>query len=741
MKTRSVAKALGLAAIGVVLARVGTRRVRSMRTRAIASSPPYAEKRPKVLQSDHGERHDDYYWLRDDDRKDPAVLKQLDAENAYQKAVMAHTEKLQEDIFKEMRGRIQEADQSATLRDGPYYYYTRTLEGKQYRVHCRRAVPEAAAARAPDVADVMDESVPEEVLLDENAVAAKYKFYMTRGVSVSPDHKYMAWGEDTVGGEKFDLHVKEIATGREVLKRPITATSGNVAWASDNKTLFYVTKDKLDRPEKVWRHIIGTDPSEDVVVFHEKDDAFYVGISRARSGAVIYISAGSAVTSYEMYVPADRPLEEPKIVMEKKQDVEYDVRHRGGEFWVVVRDEQRPNSEVVVMPMGDPSKAKVAVPHRADVKIEGISLSQGHVAVFQRVNGLQTAEIFKLGDPDAATPLPLSGGSVVSLPEPSYELDAAAQGDFESPVLRLAYTSLATPLSVMEVDMNTMQREVKKVTPVLGGFDADKYETRRLWATSHDGTKVPISVVFRKDLAKLDGSDPLLLDAYGAYEIPNDPWFAQQRLSLIDRGFTFAIAHVRGGGEMGRNWYEDGKYLKKKNTFLDVIACGEHLVHEKYTNTDKMCVQGRSAGGLTMGATVNMRPGLWKAVIMGVPFLDVLTTMSDPSIPLTVIEWEEWGNPANKEYYEYMKSYSPVDNVAKQAYPHILITAGLHDPRVGYWEPAKFCAKLREHKTDDNMLLFKCDMGAGHFSQSGRFDKLKETAVEYAFLLMAVGLV
>ncbi|KAI3426332.1 hypothetical protein D9Q98_008705 [Chlorella vulgaris] len=698
---------------------------------------PLAARRPKQLEAHGDVREDSYYWLRDDDRADPDVLAHLEAEAAYAKAVLADTEGLQEQLYREMRGRIQEADQSAPLRYQQFYYYTRTEEGQQYAVHCRRRLP--AGVGPPSENDVMDKSVPEEVLLDENKEAKPHKFYMTAGFTESPDHRLVAYGEDTSGNEKYTLRVRDLASGKEVLAKPIPDTAGNFAFANDSKTLFYVTKDKLDRPHKVWRHVIGTDPAADVCVFHEADDSFYLGIGRSRSERLLYIHAGSAVTSDTRYLSADEPTEEWQVVLPRQTEVEYSVEDRGDHLFITVRDEARPNSELLVAPIADPTATQVLLPHREAIKLEHVEASQDYLVSFERVEGLQQAVVYTLPG-DGSMPTQLGEGKPIQFEEPAYELSCGAQGDFGSPVLRMHYCSLRSPDQTIDFNMATGARAVKKVQPVLGGFDPSRYVTERLWATAPDGTRVPISLVYRQDLARLDGSDPMLLDAYGSYEAPNDPDFRSSRLSLLDRGITFAIAHIRGGGEMGRRWYEDGKYLKKTNTFTDFIACAEHLVTHKYTSPQKLCIEGRSAGGLTMGAVINMRPDLFAAAILGVPFVDCLTTMLDETIPLTVIEWEEWGNPAEKAFYDYMKSYSPVDNVRPAAYPHMLVLAGLHDPRVGYWEPAKFVAKVRELRTNSSLLLLKVDMGAGHFSQSGRFDRLKELATEFAFLLKVLGM-
>ncbi|EFN56398.1 hypothetical protein CHLNCDRAFT_144964 [Chlorella variabilis] len=610
-----------------------------------------------------------------------------------------------------------------------YFYYTRTEEGQQYAVHCRRKLP--AGAGLPSEQDAVDESVPEEVLLDENAEARAHKFYMVAGFQESPDHRLVAWGEDTSGNEKYTLRVREVGSGREVLSQPIPDTAGNFAFANDNRTLFYVTKDKLDRPFKVWRHVIGTSPAQDVCVYHEQDESFYIGIGRSRTERLLYIHAGSAVTSDTRYLSADEPLGEWRVVLPRRSEVEYSVEDRGNHFFITIRDQERPNSELLVAPMADPTATQVLLPHREAVKLEHVEASQDFLVSFERREGLQQAVVYKLPG-DGGMPTQLGEGEPIKFEEPAYELSCGAQGDFGSPVLRMHYCSLRTPDQTIDYNMATGARAVKKVQPVLGGFDPARYATERLWASAPDGTRVPISLVYRTDLARLDGSDPMLLDAYGSYEMPNDPDFRSSRLSLLDRGITFAIAHVRGGGEMGRRWYEDGKYLRKKNTFTDFIACAEHLVAHKYTSPQRLCIEGRSAGGLTMGAVVNMRPDLFCAAILGVPFVDCLTTMLDETIPLTVIEWEEWGNPQQKEFYDYMKSYRQVGDAA---YPHMLVLAGLHDPRVG-----EFVAKVRELRTNSNLLLLKCDMGAGHFSQSGRFDRLKELAVEFAFLLKVLGM-
>lgn len=708
--------------------------------------PPMAEEiEHELVDAPNVTRQDPFYYLRDDDRKNSKVLKYLQEENEYRKSVMADTEQLQDELYHEMRGRIQEKDVSAPLLSHGYIYYTRTEEGEQYAVHCRKRV------RAGEESDLgIDENpAPEEILLDENAESKGKDFYMVGGFEISPDHSKVAFGVDTTGNEKFTLYVRDLATGRNLLKDPIKDTDGCFAWSTDNETLFYTRKDELDRPYQVWRHRIGTDSvKDDVLVYHEKDEAFYLGIGLSRSEQYIYIHAGSAITSDIRYIKASEPENEFTPVLPRVTDTEYSVEDRGDQFFITVRDEKRFNSEILVANTSNPKDTcKVLIPHNAKVKIESVEVSAGYLAVFQRSDGLQRAVVYSLED-DVVDTIKPSAGKEIEFDEPTYELHNGAQGDFDSHWLRYLYTSFTTPTTVVDYNMKTGERAIRKVTPVLGGFDSSKYHSERVMATAKDGVKVPISLVYRKDLVKLDGSDPMLLDAYGSYEICNDADFRSSRLSLLDRGWLFGIAHVRGGGEMGREWYLDGKFLNKKNTFSDFIACAEYLADNKYTSPAKLSISGRSAGGLTMGASINESMKSpngphFSSAIAGVPFVDVLTTMLDETIPLTTIEFEEWGNPKEKKYYEYMKSYSPVDNIVEgKTYPNLLVTGGLHDPRVGYWEPAKYVANLRKKtQQGNNFILLKMDMGAGHFSKSGRFDKLKEMAVEFAFLLKCQGMI
>ncbi|MEO2193254.1 MAG: S9 family peptidase [bacterium] len=702
--------------------------------------PPVCPERPHHFEDEPAPRSDNYYWLRDDDRKDKDVLDYLKAENEYCKTMMADTESLQGRLFAEFRGRIQEQDESAGVVHGAYRYYTRTVEGEQYAVHCRRRI-----------VDGVEQG--EEVLLDENKEAKRFSFYMTGGCEVSPDHRMLAFGVDTTGNEMFELFVRDLQTGKTT--SVVQSTDGSYAWALDNKTLFYVTKDELDRPYKVWRHTLGQSNKEDYLVHTEEDDQFYLGIHLSRSQKFVYVHAGSAITSEVRYIDASEP-EGPLVeILPRVSDVEYGVADRGDQFIITRRTEKHFNSEVLVADRADPAGSlRVLIPHDAKVKIEDVEVSTRYLSVFQRCNGLQQAVVHDLGGDSTKghriVPGSFRHGKPISFDDPTYELGAAAQGDFDSRYLRYVYSSLTTPSTVVEYDCETHEKRVVKVMPVLGDFAANKgkYVSERVFATAPDGVKVPISIVYRSDLVKKDGQAPMLLDAYASYEICNDADFRATRLSLLDRGYVFGIAHCRGGGEMGRAWYLDGKFLKKKNTFSDFLACCEEVVTRGFTTPERLAISGRSAGGLTMGASINEAVkrggGFFGAAILGVPFVDVLTTMQDFTIPLTAIETEEWGNPAKEEvYYHYMREYSPVDNILEgKKYPSLLVTGGLHDPRVGYWEPAKWVANIRS-KTDtsDNLVMLKIDLGAGHFSQSGRFDKLKELAVEYAFLLKQHGMV
>ncbi|XP_024534049.1 uncharacterized protein LOC9637936 [Selaginella moellendorffii] len=702
--------------------------------RVAAMIPPVAPRLKQEFELFGDSREDFYFWLRDDKRADQKVLDHLKAENAYTEQVMADTKKFEEEIFAEMKGRIKEDDTSVPVRDGPYFYYEKELEGKQYKVHCRRKIPGGEGPGSID--EIMDEAQEEEVLLDENEKAASHKFYTVGDVQVSPDHTRLAYTEDTKGDEIFSIYVVDIAS-KQLLGPVLKGAVEDIKWI-DNESIAYVTQDDIHRPYKAWYHKIGNEQSEDVCLYHEEDETCFLDMGSSESKEYTFVHSGTKTTSFVLYLENKSPVKELKYLTPRVEGVDTSASHRGEHFFITKRTDDTYNSELYVCPVNDVSSTTLVLPHRPSVKLEEVQAARDHLVVYERENALQSITVFKL--PPAGEPITsLDQGVRIKFPEAAYAL-SPKEFQFNSPILRYQYSSLSTPFSVYDYDMETGKSMLKKRQEVLGGFQPEKYVTLRKWATAQDGTQVPISMVYRKDLAKLDGSDPLLLYGYGSYEVCIDPDFRMHRLSLIDRGVTFAIAHIRGGGELGRKWYEDGKLTKKMNTFEDFICCGEYLIANKFCAKDKLCIQGRSAGGLLIGAALTMRPDLYRCAVAEVPFVDVLTTMLDSSIPLTTAEWEEWGDPRKKDDYLYMKSYSPVDNVLPREYPDILVTGGLHDSRVAYWEPAKFVAKLRENKTDKNLLLFKCDFGAGHSSMSGRFDKLKDLALSYTFILRSLGL-
>ncbi|HXF48211.1 MAG TPA: S9 family peptidase [Verrucomicrobiae bacterium] len=675
--------------------------------------PPMAKIIPKTDTVNGYVRTDNYFWLRN--RENPEVISYLEAENKYTETVMKHTEPFQEKLYKEMLGRIKETDLSVPEKIDDYYYYSRTEEGKQYPIYCRKKGSLEAA---------------EEVILDVNELAAGFS-YMKIGAHVeSPNHRYLAFSTDTAGSEKFTLQVKDLTTG-QLLPDQISEIYYSVEWGNDNKTLFYTTLDAAMRPYKLFRHILGDDPKNDVLVYHEKDDAFFLELEKTRSRKFVIMNLSSNTTSEVWYLDADSPAGEFKVIHPRQHEMEYMVEHHGEKFYIVTNDNAK-NFKLVEVPVADPSKAnwKDVLPHRTDVKVDDVDAFKNHLVVTERKGGYKQLRIMKFGANEF---------HYIEFPEPVYTVSASGNPDFNTNIVRFNYASLITPNSVFDYNMDSRQRELKKQTEVLGGYNPALYQSERIAAKAADGTEIPISIVYKKGLKK-NGQNPCYLYGYGAYGISMDPSFNSNRLSLLDRGFVFAIAHIRGGGEMGRLWYEDGKLLKKKNTFTDFVACAEHLIKEQYTSKERLAVIGGSAGGLLMGAVLNMRPDLFAAMVAKVPFVDVMNTMLDPTIPLTVIEYEEWGNPNKKEFYDYMLSYSPYDNVAAKEYPNLLIMAGLNDPRVAYWEPAKWTAKLRAAKKGNGRLLLKMNMGAGHGGASGRYDYLKEVALEYAFVLDVLGI-
>jgi oligopeptidase B len=674
-------------------------------------APPVARVVPRVDRV-HGElRVDDYFWLRD--RSDPAVVAYLEAENRYTASVMRHTESLQEQLYQEMRGRIKETDLSVPERVDDYFYYSRTEAGGQYPILCRRH----------------GEDGSEEVLLDQNPLAAGHPYFRLGASEVSPDHRLLAYSVDTSGAEEFTLYIKDLATG-ELFAESIANTSHDVAWANDSGTLFYSALDEAHRPCRLYRHRVGTNPSEDVLVYFEPDASFFIDVSRTRSRAYLILDISSHSTSEVRFVSAYRPEDPFVVVQPRAPGVEYAVTHHGDQFFITTND-AAPNFRLVRAPVTTPGREhwSPVLPYRPEVKLDGTDAFQDHLVVYERASGLRQIRVLDLAS---------GADHLISYPEPVYTVRAHSNPEFDTTVLRFSYTSLVTPNSVVDYDLARRTWTVRKQIEVLGGYDPSLYRSQRLFATAPDGTAVPISLVYRTPL-QLDGQRPLLLNGYGAYGLSYDPTFSSNTLSLLNRGFVVAIAHVRGGEELGRSWYDGGRLLNKRSSFTDFIAAAEYLVSAGYTSPDRLVISGGSAGGLLMGAVTNMRPDLFRAVLAEVPFVDVVNTMLDSSLPLTVIEYDEWGNPNDRAAYEYIRSYSPYDNVAAGNYPHMLVTAGLNDPRVAYWEPAKWTAKLRAKKTDENRLLLRTNMGAGHGGASGRYDYLREIAFKYAFVLDVVG--
>ncbi len=674
--------------------------------------PPRARRLPR-FEYLHGElRRDDYHWLRD--RDDPEVIAYLEAENEYARAVMRRTEPLQERLYRELVSRIEETDRSVPERLGPFSYYTRTESGRQYPILCRR--------RGGDEA-------PEEILLDLNLLARGYPYCQLGAAEVSPDHRYLAYSLDLTGGEDFTLFIRDLLTGATLAERIPNAARG-VAWANDNATLFYAVLDAAKRPCALYRHRLGTDPATDRLVHLEEDDAFCVDVDRTRSGRYLILELASHTTSECRYLDADRPDGTFRVLQPRERGVEYTVTHRGDRFYIVTNREAE-NFRLVSAPVADPGARNWTdvLPHRPAVRLEGVDVFRRHLVAYEREGGLPRISVMDLET---------GGLHRIALPEPVCAIQRSDNPEFDTTTLRFGYSSLVTPPTVVDYDMATRTAEVRK-RAVVAGYEPSRYRAERVHARAADGVEVPISLVYRCPFP-LDGSRPLLLLGYGAYGVAFEPAFSAQYLSLLDRGFVVAIAHVRGGEELGRAWYEAGRLRRKRNTFTDFIAAAEHLVRAGYAAADRVVINGASAGGLLMGAVTNLRPDLFKAVVAEVPFLDLINTMLDPTLPLTVLEYDEWGDPRDPEVYAYLKSYSPYDNLEPKAYPHMLVTAGLNDPRVAYWEPAKWTARLRALKTDRNRLLLKTNMDAGHGGASGRYDGLRETAFKYAFILDVLGM-
>ncbi len=694
----------------------------------VMSKPPVAQKIPNEITTHGDSRIDNYYWMRLSDEQKNAeeanrdaqtnqVLGYLNAENAYTNEVMAHTEQFQKDLFSEMKGRVKETDQSVPVKDNGYWYYSRFEAGQNYAYNCRKK--ESL------------ETGTEEILIDGPKLAEGKDYWAVGSYDVSENNKYLCYGVDIVSRRIYTVYFKNLETG-EMIEDVLEGTSGGASWANDNKTIFYTKKDPNTlRDSQVWRHELGTSQEKDVLVFEEKDEEFSCFVYKTKSKKYMVIGSNQTLSTEYRVLEASNPKGEFKIIQSRERNHEYGIDHYGDKFYIVTNWNAK-NFRLMETSVDGTSKEnwKEIIAHRDNVLLEGITIFNSFLIVDERTEGLTQLRIIRWDN---------SNEYYMEFPDPAYSAGVGANPEFNTEILRYSYTSLTTPPSTFDFNMSTKERVLLKQQEVVGTFNSSDYISERLYAKAQDGTMIPISLVYKKGF-KIDGSAPTLLYAYGSYGYSIDATFSSTRLSLLDRGFVFAIAHIRGGQEMGRQWYEDGKLLKKINTFTDFIDCGKFLVENKYTAKDKLFAMGGSAGGLLMGAITNMAPDMWRGVISAVPFVDVVTTMLDESIPLTTFEFDEWGNPKDKTYYDYMKSYSPYDNIEKKNYPNILVTTGYWDSQVQYWEPAKYMAKMRELKTDNNMLIMWCNMDAGHGGKSGRFEYLKEIALDYAFMLDLAGI-
>ncbi len=687
--------------------------------------PPVAEKIPFVVESNGNERVDNYFWMRlSDDQKNAEtpdsqtvkVLAYLNAENDYADAVMKHTETFQQNLFEELKGRIKEDDETVPYLDNGYWYNTKYFPGKEYPVIYRRK----------------DGTESPEVLLDVNLLAEGHEYTGVGGVAVSPDNNLLAYSVDHVSRRQYTVFVKNMTTG-ELLPDSIINTTGQCVWADDNKTLFYVMKDpETLRAAIIMKHVLGTPASEDKVVFNEADETFAVQLGKTKSKKYITIVSHHTLTTEVRLIESANPDKGVSVFEPRKVDHLYNIDHLNGTFYIRTNADGAKNFKLMSCPENKTGMAswKEVIPHRTDVLLENFEIFDNYLVADERIKGLTNMRVMNLTD---------GSEHYLDFGEETYTAGISVNPNGNTSLLRYSYSSLTTPNSVYDYDMAAKTKTLLKQDSVLGGFDKNNYESKRLWATATDGTQVPVSLVYRKGFTR-DGSAPMLLYAYGSYGYSTDPSFRSTAISLLDRGFVFAIAHIRGGSEMGRQWYEDGKLLKKINTFTDFNDCARFLINEKYTSAEHLYAMGGSAGGLLMGAIANMEPALYNGIIAQVPFVDVVSTMLDETIPLTTFEWDEWGDPRKQEYYDYMLSYSPYDQVKAQAYPNMLVTTGYWDSQVQYWEPAKWVAKLREMKTDDNILIMDVNMTAGHGGASGRFERLKTTALEYVFMLDLEGI-
>ncbi|HXE90492.1 MAG TPA: S9 family peptidase [Terriglobales bacterium] len=676
---------------------------------AEAPKPPVAEKVPKVDVVHGDQRVDDYYWLRE--KTNPEVRAYVEAENAYADAVLKPTAALREKLYKEMVGRIQETDVSVPYRKDGYLYYTRTEQGKQYPIYCRKG----------------DQDAPEQVLLDLNEMARGHQYFAVSAFEVSDDGRYLAYSTDTTGFRVYTLYVKDLET--DAIMPEHRDDVDTVAWAADNRTLFYTTKDSAKRPYRLWRQRLGA--NQDELLYEETDERFNVSVNRTRSRRYVFLTSASLTATEVRWLPANQPGGAWRLVAERRPGVEYYLDHRGDRFYIRTNDRGR-NFRLAAAPVDDPRPEnwQEIVPHRPDVMLDGMHFFRDFYVLEEREGGLPQLRVTDLRSGETQR---------VAFPEPAYEISTENNAEFEATAFRYLYESLVTPKSVFDYVVKKRESKLLKRTPVLGGYDPANYTSERIYATATDGTRIPISLVYRKG-SKRDGKQPAYLLGYGAYGWAYPVTFNSNRVSLLDRGVLVAIAHIRGGGEMGKAWHDQGRMLQKRNTFTDFISAAEHLVREKYTSSDRLVIEGTSAGGLLMGAVTNMRPDLFKAVIARVPFVDAINTMLDSSLPLTVPEFEEWGNPAKPDEYAYMKSYCPYTNLAAKDYPAMFVRSSFNDSQVMYWEPTKCVAKMRSLRTDKNPLLLHTLIEAGHGGASGRYDYLRELTYEYSFLLWQVGI-
>ena len=690
------------------------------------SAPPVAEKKEHITKIHELELKDDYFWMRlsdeqkeakEPDEQTASVVDYLNAENDYKSEVLKSTEAFQESLFEEIKGRIKQDDQSVPLLDNGFWYYTRYEEGQEYPIHCRKE-------------GSMD--AEEQVMLNVNEMAEGFSYYSVGGRSVSSDNNLLAFSVDTVSRREYTLQFKDLTTG-EILADRIPETTGGATWANDNRTVFYSKKDPVTlRSYRIYKHVLGTDADQDVVVFEEKDETFSCGIGKTKSEAFLMIGSYSTVSSEWRYLDANNPEGDWQIIQSRERDLEYSCSHYGDHFYITTNRNAK-NFKLVRTPINATGydNWEDVLPHRDATLLEGVDIFQDYLVVSERTDGLNQIRIKRWDDAE---------DYYIDFPDPAYSAYVGANPDFDTKRLRYGYNSMTTPSSVFETNMDTKETETLKQQEVLGGqFDSNNYQSERVMIEARDGTKVPVSIVYRKGMEK-NGQNPFLLYAYGSYGYSMDAGFSSTRLSLLDRGFVYAIAHIRGGQDLGREWYEDGKMFNKMNTFTDFVDCGQAMCDLGFTSPDHLYAMGGSAGGLLMGAVINLAPSLFNGIIAAVPFVDVINTMLDESIPLTTGEFDEWGNPKNKDSFDYMMSYSPYDNVAAQDYPHMLVTTGYWDSQVQYWEPAKWVAKLRDTKTDDNLLIMDCNMETGHGGASGRFKRLRETAMEYAFFMMLEGI-